>query len=172
MREDKEGGYASRERGRERETVGTEGPHERRIDSVRNTRFQLLGYHFIKPGLELFPVLPAGSTVEATMSPLTNDERRGRDCIPGDFVLLPPPPSQPFFFVGFRDLTENIRGTRELIFSSPSHAQFPQYKTLQAFSKFFSNVNVLKDIYFLGNKERGRKSLNCKCAKSSSVNIL
>lgn len=70
-----------------------EGP-ERRIDSVRNTRFQLLGYHFIKPGLQL-SLVPAESSGEAAMSPLTNDERwtrlhtgRFRSSLPS-FLFLP-----------------------------------------------------------------------------------
>lgn len=38
-------------KGGEKEKGGRNEGLERRIDSVRNTRFQLLGYHFIKPGL-------------------------------------------------------------------------------------------------------------------------
>lgn len=67
---------------------GREGSWARgrgRIDSVRNTRFQLLGYHFIKPGDSFHVPFVAGEERPSWMARerhvISNERRNGTDLV-------------------------------------------------------------------------------------------
>lgn len=153
-----------------RKTVGIRPPETSyRLGKEHKISITRLPFH--QTGTSAFPLLLAGSTEEATMSPLTNDERQTR-LHTGRLRSSSPLNPSSLSVLGriFGELVDRF-------FSFPSHAQFPQYKMLQAFSKFFFR---LKRCLFWRRKKREREreekmkreKLNFKCAKELEIKII